>query len=192
MVPYMIAPSLIAPSLTSWAARSFLRLPLTAHIRRHSLFICSRPRLSQAGGGPLRRSAAGCDRGALSGVQLDRAEGTGHRQRRCAHRRCARRSRRLRSPHWRRPAARPRRPPVSPQQTDAARAPHSHPADSGYGTLMDRGGEGCDRGRACDRCSVRRSVGALPAPVRGIGSVLRGAHACGWDAPLLRFDALAY
>ena len=61
----------------------------------------------------------GCDRGALSGVQLDRAEGTGHRQRRrrCAHRWCARRSRRLRSPHWRRPAARPRRPPTSPQQT---------------------------------------------------------------------------
>ena len=120
--------------------------------------------------GPLRRSATGCDRGALSGAQLDRAEGTGHRQRRCAHRRCAHRSRRLRShtggsrqpghggPRCRRSRRRP--------------APHnSHPADSGYGTLMDRGGEGCDRGRACDRCSVRRSVGALPAPVRGIGSV---------------------
>ena len=55
----------------------------------------------------------------------------------------------------------------------AARPPttHSHPADSGYGTLMDRGGEGCDRGRACDRCSVRRSVGALPAPVRGIDQI---------------------
>ena len=40
---------------------------------------------------------------------------------------------------------------------------------------MGRGGEGCDRGRACDRCCKRSSVGALPARrVRGIGSVLTG------------------
>ena len=77
---------LLDPSLTSWAAHSFSayhsqRISVAIHYSSAAEIVTGR-RWAVAS---IRRGKAGCDRGALNGVQLDRAEGTGHRQRRCAH-----------------------------------------------------------------------------------------------------------